>query len=98
MEQLGFYVCDPDLEAELIRALGPDAVEAVLEAQKELGSFRTFQRQPAQRERPVEKQLQRFMGHAKRAEEPVRASTRRRAGLDTGCRDRSISCSRNVTS
>ena len=62
MEQLGFYVCDPDLEAELIRALGPDAVEAVLEAQKELGSFRTFQRQPAQRERPVEKQLQRFMG------------------------------------
>ena len=51
-----------DLEAELIRALGPDAVEAVLEAQGELGSFRTFQRQPAQRERPVDKQLRRFMG------------------------------------
>ena len=62
LERLGFYVCNPDLEAELIRALGPDAVEAVIEAQGELGSFRTFQRQPAQRERPVEKQLRRFMG------------------------------------
>ena len=63
LERLGFYVCDPDLEAELIRALGPDAVEAVLEAQGELGSFRTFQRQPAQRERPVEKQLAPLHGH-----------------------------------
>ena len=62
LERLGFYVCDPDLEAELIRALGAASVEAVIEAQGELGSFRTFQRQPAQRERPVEKQLRRFMG------------------------------------
>jgi hypothetical protein len=27
-----------------------------------MGSFRTFQRQPAQRGRPVEAQLRRFMG------------------------------------
>ena len=32
MERLGFYVCDADLEDELIRALGPDAVERVVEA------------------------------------------------------------------
>ena len=28
----GFFACDPDLEGELIRALGADAVEAVAEA------------------------------------------------------------------
>ena len=32
MEELGFYVCDADLEDELIRALGTDAVEAVVDA------------------------------------------------------------------
>lgn len=62
LEQLGFFVCAVDLEDELIRALGPPGVEAVLEAQGELRSWRSFQRQPAQRERPVEAQLRRFMG------------------------------------
>jgi hypothetical protein len=62
MERLGFYVCVVDLEDELIRSLGADAVEAVIAAQGEMGSFRTFQRQPAQRGRPVEAQLRRFMG------------------------------------
>jgi hypothetical protein len=62
MEALGFYVCDADLEDELIRALGVDAVESVVEAQGELGTFRTFQNQPAQRGRAREAQLRRFMG------------------------------------
>jgi len=62
MEALGFYVCAADLEAELIRALGPAAVERVIEAEGELGSFRTFQQQPAQQGRPHEAQLRRFMG------------------------------------
>jgi hypothetical protein len=62
MERLGFYVCDRDLEDELIRALGAATVEAVLDAQGELGSFRTFQKQPAQRGRTIEQQLHRFMG------------------------------------
>jgi hypothetical protein len=62
MERLGFFVCDADLEDELIRSLGADAVEAVIEAQGELGSFRTLQRQPAQRGRSHEEQLRRFMG------------------------------------
>jgi Overcoming lysogenization defect protein-like, TOPRIM domain len=66
MERLGFYVCIEDLEAELIRALGADAVEAVLGAHGDLGSFRTFQKQPAWRDRPVEAQLRRFMGSADR--------------------------------
>lgn len=62
MESLGFYVCVNDLEEELIRALGPASVERIIQAQGELGSFRTFQKQPAQEGRTVEAQLRRFMG------------------------------------
>lgn len=56
------FVCDPDLEGELIRALGIPAVEAVIESQGELESFRRLQRQPAQRGRSVEAHLARFFG------------------------------------
>ena len=62
MEALGFYVCEADLEDELIRSLGVASVEQVVEAQGELGSFRTFQKQPAQRRRRTDEQLRRFMG------------------------------------
>jgi hypothetical protein len=66
MERLGFHVCDADLEDELIRALGVAAVEAVLDAQGDLGSFRTFQKQPAWRDQRIDAQLRRFMGSADR--------------------------------
>jgi hypothetical protein len=62
MERLGFYACVADLEDELIRALGAAAVERVVEAQGELGSFRTLQKQPAWQGRATEEQLRRFMG------------------------------------
>ena len=62
MEALGFFVCVEDLEDELIRAVGAAAVEEVIEAQGELGAFRTFQNQPAQRGRSTEAHLRRFMG------------------------------------
>jgi len=62
MEALGFYVCEADLEDELIRALGATRVEQVVDAQGELGSFRTLQKQPAQQGRSIEQQLRRFMG------------------------------------
>lgn len=62
LEAAGFFVCEADLEDELIRALGTDAVQAVLEQQGELDSFRRFQDQLAQRERDVHAQLHRFMG------------------------------------
>ncbi len=62
MERLGFYVCIADLEEELIRALGAATVEQVVDAQGDLGSFRTLQKQPAWQGRPVEEQLRRFMG------------------------------------
>lgn len=62
MERLGFYVCVEDLEDELIRALGAAAVEQVAEAEGDLGSFRTLQKQPAWQGRSTEEQLHRFMG------------------------------------
>jgi hypothetical protein len=62
MESLGFYVCEADLEDELIRALGADAVERVVEAHGDLGPFRTLQKQPEWRGRPREDQLRRFFG------------------------------------
>jgi hypothetical protein len=61
MEALGFFVCTLDLEDELIRALGTGAVERIIEAQGELRSLRTLQRQPAQRGRAAHDQLRRFM-------------------------------------
>ena len=62
LAELGFHVCYADLEDELIRCLGIDAVLSVIAAQGELASFRILQRQPAQRDRPVTAQLRRFFG------------------------------------
>ncbi|MDQ3821900.1 MAG: ATP-dependent endonuclease [Actinomycetota bacterium] len=62
LERLGFYVCVADLEDELIRAVGAAEVERVVEAQGDLGPFRTMQKQLAWRGRPREDQLRRFMG------------------------------------
>lgn len=62
MEALGFFVCERDLEDELIRALGVDTVEGLIEREGELASLRIMQRQPAQRERPPAEQLRRFIG------------------------------------
>jgi hypothetical protein len=62
METLGFYFCDPDLEDELIRSLGPERVEEIIAMQGELHAFRVMQQQPAQRQRTLQQQLRRFMG------------------------------------
>jgi hypothetical protein len=62
LDAAGLFVCDADLEDELIRCLGPARVERIIAGQGELGRFRTFQNQPAQRARSIEAQLRRFMG------------------------------------
>ena len=64
LEAQGFFACSLDLEDELIRAAGPSVVEAVLAARGDLERFRTFQRQPAQRDRRSGRQLHRFAGTA----------------------------------
>ncbi|MEF3403173.1 TOPRIM nucleotidyl transferase/hydrolase domain-containing protein [Agromyces sp. CCNWLW203] len=64
---LGFFACDPDLEGELIRALGVERMQQLLTEHGELARFRGFQHQPAQRGRATDAQLRRFLGtHAGR--------------------------------
>lgn len=55
------YVCDADLEDELIRALGIDGVEKVIEQQGELRSLLSLRRQPHQRDRTNLQHVRRFM-------------------------------------
>jgi hypothetical protein len=62
LERQGFYVCVEDLEDELIRSLGADVVERVIDAQGELELFRTLQKQPQWRGRAHQDQLRRFFG------------------------------------
>jgi hypothetical protein len=70
----GFFVCDRDLEDELIRCLGADRVLAVVADEGEAGALTTFRQQPAQRPRPVEAQLHRFLGtHSGRKAQYARA-------------------------
>jgi hypothetical protein len=65
LERVGFYACTRDLEDELTRAVGPDGVERVLAEQGELRAFRTYQKQPAHRARPLAEQLHGFMWNRK---------------------------------
>lgn len=65
LERVGFYACMRDLEDELTRAVGSDGVERVLSEQGELRAFRTYQKQPAHRARPLEEQLHGFMWNRK---------------------------------
>jgi len=58
----GYEVCVEDLEDELMRALGPDRVLQVIDADGLAGRFRTFSAQPAQREWSIERRLRRFVG------------------------------------
>ncbi|MCI0630277.1 MAG: hypothetical protein L0Y44_06435, partial [Phycisphaerales bacterium] len=64
----------------LIRALGAQAVEGVLNAQAELDSFRRFQRMPQHRGTPVDHQLRRFLGT--RATRKIRCAQRLVEALD----------------
>ncbi|GAA5167979.1 hypothetical protein [Ornithinimicrobium tianjinense] len=60
----GFFVCDRDLEEELIRALGAEACLALLEREGLGERFRAFSRQRPWVDRPVEDRLHRFAGVA----------------------------------
>lgn len=63
LERLGFFECDADLEAELIRALGAARVINVIETQgDDLRRFRSLQQMPQWRGRRVEDQLRRWFG------------------------------------
>ena len=53
----GFYACDPDLEGELVRALGPESMIQLVEERGHIAAFRTYQKQPDKRSLPLESQL-----------------------------------------
>ncbi|MDT0307509.1 TOPRIM nucleotidyl transferase/hydrolase domain-containing protein [Streptomyces sp. DSM 44917] len=64
-ERREFHVCAADLEDELIRALGVPRVVELVDAEGELRALRSFQAQPAQRDRAPERQVRRFLGTKK---------------------------------
>lgn len=66
LERLGFFVCDADLEDELIRALGVPATLAIAATQGELQAFKTFQLQPVWRDQSESAQLRRWLGTTSR--------------------------------
>ena len=53
----GFFACDPDLEGELVRALGSERMLALVTARGQLGAFDTYRKQPAKRSLPLDAQL-----------------------------------------
>ena len=61
LESQGFFVCDADLEEELIRSLDQKAIESVLGSEGDLDAFRSLQNQPVWRNRPFEEQMHRWL-------------------------------------
>lgn len=59
---IGFFVCDADLEDELLRAVGTLRALEAIEANGEADALRKMQRQRAWRDRPLHEQLRRFIG------------------------------------
>lgn len=60
----GFFVCDRDLEDELIRALGPERALAAVEGAGLGGKLDTLRTQQAWVDKPLADQLHRFCGVA----------------------------------
>ena len=92
LERLGFFVCDADLEEELIRALGAQAVERVVEAHGDLRPFPTLQKQPNGKD---DRSRSNF-GDSWAAGAGGRSATHgfsSKRSSSTGCRVRSTACS-----
>lgn len=64
LSEEAFFVCERDLEDELIRALGPGRCLEVLEEQGLADRFAAFGRQQAWAGRPLTERLHRFCGVA----------------------------------
>jgi len=56
----GFFVCEPDLEGELIRALGAERAKAAIEGAGLAGKFDALRAQAAWADEPLADQLRRF--------------------------------------
>ena len=62
LERLNFFVCDRDLEDELIRAVGLERVLELLAEHGDLEAFRTLQRQRQWKDAALTDQIRRFLG------------------------------------
>ncbi len=60
-----FFVCEADLEDELVRALGVARVKELVRREGDLRALETFLRQPAQQGRDPRQQVRRFLGTKK---------------------------------
>lgn len=65
LEQLGFFMCEAHLEAELVRALGVEQMVRLIESQGHIRRFRSFQKQPAHQHEPPDEQIRRWLGNHK---------------------------------
>lgn len=61
LERLGFFVCSADLEDELIRAIGTEAISRLTELEGDVQAWYTFQRQPAWQGQAAHQQFRRFI-------------------------------------
>jgi hypothetical protein len=61
MEQLGFFVCDTDVEDELIRAIGTADVVQLIDTAGDLGAFQALQQQPSYRTASLDGQVGAFV-------------------------------------
>ena len=62
LEAEGFFICDRDLEDELIRKAGETRIRDVLEAEGDLRPFTTLARQAEWRDASFTDQFRRFLG------------------------------------
>ncbi|HXA29333.1 MAG TPA: AAA family ATPase [Candidatus Angelobacter sp.] len=60
METYGFYVCTPDLEGELVTALGAAATEALIDTHGEKPGYERFAQQPSNRGKTASELLAAF--------------------------------------
>ncbi len=60
--EVATFVCDVDLEDELVRAVGVGGVLAVVDAQGERTAYERMAQQPAQRDRTDAQRLRRWLG------------------------------------
>lgn len=58
----GFFACRPDLELELVRAIGVVEMTSLLDARGDLKTFRNFQDQPKYRDAEPLEQMRRYIG------------------------------------
>lgn len=66
LEAFGFFMCINDLEDELIRAVGVEAIEEIVRAAGDARPFTTFRHQPEWRNQPLQAQFHRFLGSGAR--------------------------------